>query len=194
LSEGRFNSEFDSATVSHYLKHRSTTEKIAVVDVFCDYNSRLSQTLEFHHRSILEQLVDQQAVVSPEVRNLIIRCKKENEIFDEEGFGKAIMSELKAFDLVFFLIDALDECDEYRRQDFFRFAHCEGVTIRFIVASRHLPPKDFSVSFITMSIEAHHDDMEAVLKERLLSKKPLSKYPELHDKIISTMLQRCQNM
>lgn len=159
-----------SLLIDHLLDDisRDSGKKCCLAYVYCDYRDEALQTAVHITGTLLQQILrakfENQAEKAEEILESLKQQKQNNNKLDLDDISQFFGLTLKGFDKIFVCIDALDECNDKQRIDFFRlmatmvdrFKH----SLRLFVTGR--PPMR---PFVERSVRDMHDSMDLEAKE-----------------------------
>lgn len=146
----------------------------------------------------MKQLVEEQEAVPDLLQALYDRhcdCKTSPSL---DSLAKALDSSIKAYTKVFFIVDALDECDEEIRWGLLdQLRKFEDVHI--MITSRILESIEEELDdFEKMEIKAHKSDIELYVDRQIRKNRNLrrmiQKSPALRDDIKEEVVKTAKNM
>nr|XP_036585321.1 NACHT and ankyrin domain protein [Colletotrichum truncatum]KAF6795218.1 NACHT and ankyrin domain protein [Colletotrichum truncatum] len=197
-----------ASIVIDYLRSKfSCNDKTACIYVYFDYRRQQYQGLGNILASLLLQLLQVRDVVSSDVQKLHTAWKKTGVSPCEEDYVKMLKSQMAAFDEVYMVVDALDECsDDVQTNTLSNFlsdckklpqnVHILFTSRKFTKFSGLIEPSD------DLEIIAHDSDIKAYLNKfidsrtrlhRLIENGPQTK-SSFRDKVISTIVEKSQGM
>jgi hypothetical protein len=92
-------------------------KKAAVLCLYCNYKQDSEQTAQNMLLAMLKQLVERYPPPSDYIKALYFRCKYSNRDATFEEIMATLKEEMSRYELVFLLLDALDELAERKRID-----------------------------------------------------------------------------
>ena len=94
-------------------------QNIAIAFVYFDYRDQENQSLENVVASLLRQIASQKSVLPVSLADLHTKLREQNRKPQTQDLELTLLHTCCEFDQVFILIDALDECDEAIRREYF---------------------------------------------------------------------------
>lgn len=157
-----------AAIVIDHLCNTIRSEDIGIVYIYCIYKMQLQQTLVNLFASLLKQLLQQQGVVSDDLKTLYRRHVQTETRPTLDEIFTMLQSQINRFSQVFVVVDALDECpvenrvrqDLLSKLDALQTSH----NIHLMVTSRPLPDimQQFPSS-LRLEIRAKEEDINQYL-------------------------------
>lgn len=99
------------AIVVDYLRTRYKDDtKVGIAYIYCNFRRQEEQKLESLLASILKQLAQEQPSIPGSIKDLHDRHEKERTRPSTDEISRALHSVATNFSRVFFIVDALDEC------------------------------------------------------------------------------------
>jgi AcrR family transcriptional regulator len=148
--------------------------KVAIAYFYFDYRDRDQQSPEIVVATLLRQLLSYDPSLPKLITDLYRKYQNQQKRAPLEELEGVFRDLCKAFQSVYVVIDALDECDEKRyRRRFLQFLTSmrsyASSSIRFLVTSRpHIA--DISTTFsseIPIMLEANDSDVRKYLEKRI---------------------------
>lgn len=178
---------------------KTADEDNGLAYVYLDYNDRLVQT----ETNIIASLIKQLSLwrSSDEVQRLYDQYQRENSLPDINKLDAALQAVCNEFKRVFFVLDALDECEDKLLMSLLtRLQKLDGPRTRFFFTSRpHLqdPQRKFG-GCSQIAIKAYTQDIKLLIKKRIEDDSTLSTL--LHDdkdleaSIVEEIAERAEDM
>ncbi|KAK0439045.1 uncharacterized protein EV420DRAFT_1279815 [Desarmillaria tabescens] len=176
-------------------------EDTLVLCIFCDYNSAVDQTVTNLMRSLLKQLVYWQARLSLTASIEFLYdwyCYDETQPSLKDCIS-LLFEELKSYDCVYIVLDALDELDDDgRRKGLIDALRALGSQIRLLVTSRNLDTmRSLFEADTKLEIRASDTDVEkcimaGLMKGNLLTF--LSENKNLYEKILKAVVEKADGV
>ena len=198
--ERNLTSTYLSSVIIDYLKQRATHGGVGFGYVYCIYNA-IDQTVINLIASLLQQLVQQQAVLPADIKSLYeYHSKGQIRPLLSEYIG-LLQAHIRCCSMVFIVVDALDECseDDGVRDLFVAQLRCLLPHIRLLVTSRDVTSIGEAFEGATrLEIRAHDEDIRTYLQVRIqeqaLLRSHIKEDPSLRDTIIDTIIAKASGM
>ena len=160
-----------SSIVIDHLQSLAATEDYGVAYFYFDYKEQDKQRPSYVLTSLVKQLATQATGLSPAIKDLRDRLEPKQKLPTTEELYSTLLCALKSFAQVFFVFDALDECDQesQRRELLSLFHHMGRDGARLFLTSRQ-HPEDIQDSFrVASKIEllAKKEDMEKFIQQKI---------------------------
>lgn len=192
-----------SAVIS-YLERRFYQDNVAIAFLYCSYKERDTQTLQNLIGSLIQQVVQRNPEVPDDLRNLYNthdKIKPPTPATPAECFS-VLCNQLSNCTRVFFVIDALDECNTDTRSDI-----CDWIqqlktrtgNINMMVTSRDIPEVEEDIKPTDrLDILANDNDIEIYVEEKIETmsrlKRHIIKDPELRNLVKQTVRDSAKGM
>ncbi|KAL8906512.1 MAG: hypothetical protein Q9207_001998 [Kuettlingeria erythrocarpa] len=166
-----------SIVVNHLRRQRTETLglNIGVAVVYISYNDP-EQTLHNLTTSLLKQLVQEQEEVPNRLRELYERHYQQNSTPTPEEISEVTRIIIDAYDNVFFVVDALDECSDEIRWGLLEFLRQFQSSAQIMITSRSLDSIGEELEgFELIEIKAHRSDIELFIDDQIQKNKNLRK-------------------
>ena len=174
-------------------------QNVAVAYHYFDFRDQQCQSAEAMLSSLLKQLASAKTELSYHVLELYRKFTRQQRQPKREDLEEVIMPVCKAFDRVFLVIDALDECNPERRRAVLEALKrlYEVQSISIFVTSRPYPgdvQKAFE-PFPKIDIEARDPDIRKYVRREIDSNHNLDDTDEeLKEEIVVKMSQKARRM
>ncbi|KAK0480426.1 hypothetical protein EDD18DRAFT_836466 [Armillaria luteobubalina] len=189
-----------ASTIVDHLRMKFEEDKAGkalVFCIFCDYHATDQKTTAII-RSLLKQLIQAHLCLTDQIQAFYDKWSHGGKLPSLEDITSLLSAELKSYDRIYIILDALDELDDDGcRQGVLDALKALGDQIRLLVTSR---PLDTMRSFIEadkIKIRANDADLEkCVLAGLTGGNLPtlLSKDESLHEKICETVMKKADGM
>ncbi|KAJ7600180.1 ankyrin repeat-containing domain protein [Mycena floridula] len=195
-----------ASVIIDHLQRLVVTPEDVIIYIYCQYNRQIEQTPMQLLGSILKQLVERRPAVSKHLLSLYMThssCKTEltfAELMD------ALRTELQSYTRAYLIVDALDECSDEARDFFLSTGSPAGLrsltdNLHILMTSRNMPSITHALKVqggSTIHIEAHVEDLQTYIRERLVGVKRLNRLVKddrsLEDKIIEVVISKAAGM
>jgi hypothetical protein len=183
--------------------HETSGEKVAVLCFYCNYKQDSEQTTHHILSAILKQLVQSCSSLSDKIKALYTRYKSTTSSPDLDEIESTLMDEISRYELVFLILDALDELGERRRKELVEILSRLPSSFRLLATSRDVG--DIDASFIWDSmllIRASMEDLKTYIHSRVMNEKKwkttfgkfLADDRQLEDEIVNTVAKKAEGM
>lgn len=166
------NQDFSSAVISH-LQIEARKNNYVVSYIYFNYKEQKQQKPLQILASLVKQLACRTSPLPSYIIDLHTRLTKETKQPTEEELYSALVSTLKSFGRVFFVFDALDECDQTdQRRTLLPLFHRmvgENPNIRIFLTSRQ-HPEDIQASFeksAKVELRANDEDIKLYIQQKI---------------------------
>lgn len=190
-------------------KELAAEKRIGLAYVYCDYATKDQSALDYVG-ALLRQLVNLSDQVSPEVVALYNDHKQGCSPLRSllEGYEQTLDTEVRRFDSIYIIVDALDECrddDEDESNPCTKVRLLEtlgklGETVHLLFTSRDEDPAasltGLTASVATMKVLTTADDIRTYIRARIKNNKLLQRSTdrELRKKIENVIAKRAAGM
>lgn len=188
---------YNSSLVIDYFEARAQAENYGVSHIYFDYTEQDEQTALNVLSSLLHQLVRQIPQLPKDIEAMYDRYKKPT--VDE--LYSAIIELADSFSRVFFIFDALDECNqEKQREELLPILHRMGEDgINVFLTSRPHPEdiQDYLSDCTKIELSANEQDIQSYIEERINRNpraKRLVQRGNFKDRVISGLIDSAQGM
>jgi adenylate kinase family enzyme len=190
------------SSVAIDLLHRTyQPEEAGIAFLYCDYQERKQHTALNLISSLVQQLVQRQAVIPEVVTAFRTKALSRHTRPKVEHYSNLLHSMLDQFPRTFVVIDALDE---YLEKDGSRTKLLEQLRllhhkVNLLVTSRHLAALDteFEADAI-LEVRANDEDINRYLRFQIYHNRNLvahvGRSPQLEDEIVTRISERAQGM
>ncbi|ERF68520.1 hypothetical protein EPUS_05659 [Endocarpon pusillum Z07020] len=189
-----------TSTVIDHLEEQHKRRRVAVAYVYCVYNGA-QQTAASLLGSLLKQLALQDNAIMDDIKSCQkqhVRCGTRPSLHE---ISALLRSQVRNFDEVFIIIDALDECPEADqvRNNFLNGVRSLLPHIQLMVTSRPIASIESMFKEDTqLEIRAHDEDIRTFIESHIQLQKELVDVLEGHDDvqsvIVSTLLEKTNGM
>ncbi|SJL14339.1 uncharacterized protein ARMOST_17795 [Armillaria ostoyae] len=172
-------------------------KKTPVLSIFCDYRSAAAQTVANLLCSVLKQLGQGHGFSSPTM-SLYSQCLRDGTRPSFKTLAEVLSRELKLFDRVYIVLDALDEFTDDNRGVLINTMRSLGDNIHLLVTSRYIGTvTSLFEKDIRLDIQAADDDIKSYIKSRLSCGR-LSRHikgqGDLHKAILTGVAEKARGM
>jgi hypothetical protein len=210
FTNSRVTNNHRTIIIRHVLEEQQKSQtKIGLAYLYCVHLDKGQSAVNFVG-ALLHQLVGQSEQVSLEVLSLYKDHMSGSSPTCPllEGYEKALKLELRRFESVYVIVDALDECrnddeDEFQpatRVRLLQTFRSLGDKIHLLFTSRDespvAAPPTFETPIATMKVSATDDDIKSYVEGRIALNEPLKAHitEELAAKIQKTVVERAAGM
>jgi hypothetical protein len=149
----------------------------------------------------LKQLVQDQPLISPNIRNLYDTHVEKNTSPAPTELLAALKLEIGAFSRAFIIVDAIDECseDDKKRENLLDTLLSLPENVKLLVTSRPLPTIQTDREGIArLDIRADDQDVRMYVKGRIPREKRLARHikkdPNLGETLVETIVKSAKGM
>lgn len=132
-----------ASTVVDHLQKEFENQDMGILYLYCNYRRKLEQTVLNLLGSLIQQMAQQRAGISPELEALYEKHVDRKSKPDLDEMVAILRSEAARFSKVFIVVDALDECtNSHGSQDILVGSLqnlCSNTNSNLLVTSRFLP-------------------------------------------------------
>ena len=187
-----------SLVVDHLFReqrqHKNSLD-MGIAVVYLKYNDP-EQTLNTILGSLLQQLAQSQQALPTSLRHLYEGYSDPNNPPTLEDISKATQTIIGAYEEVFFVIDALDECSDEIRWGLMDKLRDFGSTIHLLVTSRFQHSIDEELEdFARLEIKANRTDIELFIDQQIQKNRSLRRVienkPSLREDMKRGVVQNC---
>ncbi|KAF7505418.1 hypothetical protein GJ744_000964 [Endocarpon pusillum] len=181
-----------ASTVIDHLEENHKRRRAAVAYVYCVYNGA-QQTAVSLLGSLLKQLALQDNAIMDDIKSCQkqhVRCGTRPSLHE---ISALLHSQVRNFDEVFIIIDALDECPgvDQARNNFLNGVRSLLPHIQLMVTSRRIPCIESMFKEDTqLEIRAHDEDIRTFIESHIQLQKELVDVLEGHDDVQSVIVSR----
>jgi hypothetical protein len=183
-----------------YLEQNYKSNDVGVAYIYCNYKER-GQTAANLASSLLQQLVEQQPVVSESITALYDNHVKRLTRPSLVEISSSVQREARHFSRVYLVVDAMDECSESdrTRDIFLRELQSLPSNFRLLVTSRYISDIErYFGQVARLNILAPDDDVKRYIEAQIQGQPRLANYVRadavLKETIISTITERTHGM
>ncbi len=191
------------SVVVDYVEHAFPGNEAVVAYIYNDYKEHEAHSVVNLVGSLLQQVLQRKRVVSDEIISLhnVHSYKRTRPTVGE--LSRILSTELQSFSDVFFIIDAMDECD-----------HASGVRDRFLAELSRLQEHPSTRLMVTsrflagleiefrdaarLEIRASDNDIKKYVEDRICNEKRLVRYikpdRELYEAIVIALVNSAEGM
>lgn len=190
-----------SATVEHL--HMKNKKDTLVLCIFCDYNSAVAQTLSNIISGLLKQVIQACKYLTTSIESFYDQ-RHSNRTYPSSGDLIALLTEeLKLYDHVYIILDALDELESNGcQEELVNVLRALGNQIYLLVTSRNLYAIELLLKAdMTLEIWANDADVKKCIMTGLKQghlpthlDKDKQKGGNLHEKIFKTVVEKADGM
>jgi hypothetical protein len=182
-----------------YTRHRNIT----CVYVYFDYKDQKSQDLISLLSSLLAQLLRSRDQISQETKDIHDDLQRRGMSPSLDEYLLVLESQIKVFDKVFIIVDALDECADDTRKSFLKALHQLPRRAHILFTSRPVVSIGKQIKAERqVNIVANKDDLRKYLEHRIntfdhlmhLVDKEVQKDSSFLDNILHTIVEKSQGM
>lgn len=189
-----------SIAVNH-VAERTQRSKVATVYLYFDYADSLTHSVEALMGSVLRQLTEQTSRTQTvsELKSFHLQNTRKRHLTADELFA-CICTISKDFDVVYLLVDALDECPEITRDKLLgRLQDSSTSNARLFLTSRPNVNVNLTIPHaLRTDIAASIPDITAFLESEIYKSGRLSRFtakdPELKQRIVSGIVDKADGM
>lgn len=170
---------------------------IGIVSVYCNYKEQLEQTLVNLLAGLWFQLFERNVPLSDDVKNLYRKHMDQNTPSTLTEVEKILSTEIRRYQKVFVVIDALDECLAQSRTDLLTSVRALQPQVNLLVTSRFNDSIAHAFENCPrLKIEASIEDVLTYVSSRISGQlaKLIKKDPSLAKEIQETVVEKAQNM
>ena len=174
---------------------------VAVVGIYCDYNEFNQQSTPKYIASLLEQLLQKRSFVPVEVKKAFDVYSKKQSYPSLPEYIELLQMQMKSFNRVYVIIDALDECTQANgvRDDLFEGVMMLPKYASIMITSRYIPDiESLLEGALRLDIRAHDDDVHLHVISRLKAEKNWARRIKLdsglQSRIASSVVERTHGM
>ncbi|KAL8724912.1 MAG: hypothetical protein Q9181_006621, partial [Wetmoreana brouardii] len=150
------------------LRRAFTGQNVAVAHVYFDYREQQQQSIEQMTASLLKQTASAQIALPAAVAELHQRLNNQRRVPPQHDLMHALISTCKEFDKVYFVIDALDECDLKQRKGFLRLLDdLRGCSAIFVTSRPYDDIMKAAKSSPQIEIKAHSSDLRRYILQEI---------------------------
>ncbi|PGH23009.1 hypothetical protein AJ80_02924 [Polytolypa hystricis UAMH7299] len=203
LDDGEVAQKLDKSILIEYL-HQARSENVAIAGGFFSYQDRLQQTPLYLIADILKQLLvsqDRGKPLSEDVIELYESHIRKRTTPNFTEYKAVIQSELRSYEKVFIILDALDEFagDEGTLARFLTEVNSLGPNVKLMLTSRpHIDIAAVIINALQLEIHANDTDIRYYLEGRVPQIPRLTRLidgrHDLRNMIIDTIAKRCKGM
>ena len=151
-----------------HLRESFKDENVAVACIFCNYQERSTQTLEELVASILKQIIQDQPSASESIKAFCDEFRDKQKHPRLSNLIDALRLEIRTYSKVFFVLDALDECQEDYQGRLVAELESISSTVYLMVTSRPLDLiKQRFQGVYHLDIDAMDEDIRKYIKSRI---------------------------
>ncbi|EGO03310.1 hypothetical protein SERLA73DRAFT_149665 [Serpula lacrymans var. lacrymans S7.3] len=185
--------------IINFLTEKYNTPDVAVAYIYCNYKEQSTQTVYDLVASLLKQLVQDHS-------STFTRVASQYQSYRQQGYRPTIqqvhntlMSEIKQFQQVFVVVDALDEITESDNKRYDLLNKLRSLGCSLLVTSREMDSIRKALRNVPyMHIRAHDDDIRRYIEGRILPGTLLYELingdPPLREEIIECIIKRAGGM
>ncbi|KAL8712546.1 MAG: hypothetical protein Q9225_006922 [Loekoesia sp. 1 TL-2023] len=158
-----------ASLVIDHLRYAAFDTQSLVAHIYFDYKDQEYQSLGQILASLLKQVAGAQPELPPIVNILYRRLKRQQKVPQQQDIVQALLTICREQKKVYFVIDALDECDPRLRKSFIEFLGNSKVFASIFVTSRSYP-SDITKSFEfwpQIEIKADSSDLRIYILEAI---------------------------
>jgi len=161
---------------------------IAIAFIYMDYKEKETQTAPNISANILKQMIASLDTIPEDLLESMETIKNSQNMDDWSYLIKRCASQ---FGSTFVVIDAMDECRDYRtrNQMLNLLSSIRGQHQKILITSRQKPPKGINIESIM--IEANDSDVETYIRSTL---EQTEIKPQIRDQIVSKIVGSAQKM
>lgn len=170
--------------------------------IYFQYNEKSKQTTLNVLKCLLKQLAAKTSQVPEEVQSMHDACQQNKSSPDVLELQQVLFAVMKRLPRVFFVFDALDECDEDNRcRELLPLFHILGAKGASVFVTGRPYPRDMQESLSSkhvaqIQLEAHEEDLRSYIEQKIedsIHAKHLIKR-ELREEIIRRLVDCCKGM
>jgi hypothetical protein len=158
-----------TAVVIDHLQRAKRHEKVGIAHIYCVYDNP-HQDLASFMGSLLQQLAEQFPALFQSINEAYQKGSRSGIGLPISGILQLLQSHVKNFDVVYIVIDALDEYPERNqtRTDLVRSLRSLGTNVLLMVTSRDIPAieREFQKD-VRMDIRAHDEDVKFFIEAHI---------------------------
>ena len=172
---------------------------VGIAYIYCNYKEKSGQSTVNLISSLLQQLVESRSAIPDEIKRLYRHHQKKGTRLAIDECSQLLRSEVRRFSTVYFIIDALDECLEERRQILLDELRKLRDYVKLLVTSRHIPTIErYFEPEKHLEIRASDEDIQNYLRFRIANstrlERHVTKYPNLLEEIIAKIVEKAHGM
>ncbi|KAL8827130.1 MAG: hypothetical protein Q9170_007136 [Blastenia crenularia] len=181
-----------ASTVIDHLQERTTRSELGLAFIYCSYKERTEQSHINLISSLLRQLVAGFRSVPEEIRSLHERHMRYETRPTRAEVVELLKSVISTFTAVYFVIDAMDECNE---SDGTRFMllndlHSLKSNVRLLCTSRHHEPEYQFDGFQRIEVRANEDDLRNYIEDRTSEEPRLRKHVQADPSLLDAISEK----
>lgn len=180
-----------------HLNHTPSPNKSIVAHVYFDYQEQENQNIESTIASLLQQVVSALPMVPTVVTALYQKFGKQKQSPTLHDLAHALSLSCREYDVVYMVIDALDECVSKCRAGFLNLLDDLRGYAKLFVTSRPYPD-DIREAFKCapqIEIKAQSHDIESYINERIRGSDMSDEIDDLfREDMVTRIVQSAQDM
>jgi ankyrin repeat domain-containing protein 50 len=103
---------FTRSVVINHLQELFKGDNVGIVFIYCNYKEQTIQTVTHLIASLLKQLVQECPLIPDSIKSFYLYHQDRGTFPTLDEFTRALETEIKTYEKVFVVVDALDECTE----------------------------------------------------------------------------------
>ncbi|KAL8697208.1 MAG: hypothetical protein Q9201_007243 [Fulgogasparrea decipioides] len=178
------------------LRRAFISKDVAVAHVYFDYRDQQHQSIEQVTASLLKQTASARVTIPAAVADLHQRLRKQQRVPRQQDLMHALISTCKEYDKVYFVIDALDECDSNLRKGFLQLLDdLRGCSSIFVTSRPYDDIRTAAKDSPQIEIKAHSSDLRRYILQEIERHDTSDDIDEsFREEIAATVTRRAHHM